>query len=138
MANVRATRRGVARTVVPSAQGAALSGFFDPAGFVEIAKVADSFGMSKSQLARTLGLTPETVYKSTRAQASKTQSRFREMLEIVIRVSGWAGGPQQAMAWYRAEAIAAFGGRTPEALVSSGQADALREYLDAIAMGGFA
>ena len=62
----------------------------------------------------------------------------REMNEILTRVAGWAGGPAQAMAWYRAEPIPAFGGRTAEALVKSGQAGRLRDYLDSIALGGFA
>ena len=53
-------------------------------------------------------------------------------------VQGWAGGPAQAMAWYRAEPIPAFGGRTAEALVKSGQANAVREYLDHLATGGYA
>jgi predicted NUDIX family NTP pyrophosphohydrolase len=64
--------------------------------------------------------------------------RLCEMNEILTRVAGWAGGPAQAMAWYRAEPIPAFGGRTAEALVKSGQAGPLRDYLDSIALGGFA
>ena len=115
-----------------------LSAFIDPAGHVEVARVADSFGMSKSQLAETVGLAREALYKTTRAHAVRTQSRVREMLEIVGRVSAWAGGKEQAMAWYRAQPIGAFGGRTAESLVKSGQAGALRDYLDQIAMGGFA
>ena len=42
------------------------------------------------------------------------------------------------MAWYRAQPISAFGDRTAEALVKSGQAAAVRDYLDHLAMGGFA
>ena len=60
------------------------------------------------------------------------------MNEILTRVSAWAGGPAQAMAWYRAEPIRAFGGRTAEQLVKSGEAGALRDYLDSIAIGGCA
>jgi hypothetical protein len=113
-------------------------GFVDAAGKIAIAEVADDFGMSKGQLAETIGLSPEALYKTARAHAAKTQSRVREMLEIVARVSAWAGGKELAMAWYRAQPIAAFGGRTAESLVKSGQAGALRDYLDHIAMGGFA
>jgi Protein of unknown function (DUF2384) len=115
-----------------------LSGFIDPMGQVEVARVADSFGMSKSQLAETIGLDREALYKTTRTRAAKTQSRVREMLEIIGRVSAWAGGKEQAMGWYRAQPISAFGGRTAESLVKSGHAGALRDYLDHIAMGGFA
>lgn len=60
-----------------------------------------------------------------------------QKLEILDRVAGWAGGERQAMAWYRAEPIAAFGGRTAEALVEDGKAAAVRDYLDHIATGGF-
>jgi hypothetical protein len=35
--------------------------------------------------------------------AAKTQSRVRKGLEIVSRVSDWAGGKDQAMAWYRGQ-----------------------------------
>jgi len=65
-------------------------------------------------------------------------ARVREMNEILTRVAGWAGGPAKALAWYRAEPIPAFGGRTAEALVKSGEAGPLRDYLDSIALGGFA
>jgi hypothetical protein len=102
------------------------------------AALVEDFGLTKKQLAETIGLAPEALYKSRRLSAAKTRSRLREMAEILTRVSGWAGGKAQAMAWYRAEPIPAFGGRTAESLVKSGQATALRDYLDSIAMGGFA
>jgi hypothetical protein len=60
------------------------------------------------------------------------------MLEIVGRIADWAGGEKQAMAWYRAEPIPAFGGRTAEFLVKEGKAAAVRAYLDHVATGGFA
>jgi LexA DNA binding domain/Protein of unknown function (DUF2384) len=98
----------------------------------------EDYGLTKKQLAETIGIAPEALYKRERLGAAKTQSRLREMNEILTRVAGWAGGPAQAMAWYRAEPIPAFGGRTAEALVKSGQAGPLRDYLDSIALGGFA
>ncbi len=100
--------------------------------------LTDDYGLTKKQLAETIGLAPEALYKRGRLGAAKTQTRLREMAEILLRVSAWAGGREQAMAWYRAEPIPAFGGRTAEQLVKSGQAGALRDYLDSIAMGGFA
>jgi hypothetical protein len=115
-----------------------ISAFIDEGGQVAVQRVADSFGMSKGQLAETVGLGRETFHKTARANAAKAQTRLREMLEIVGRVSAWAGGKDQAMAWYRAQPIAAFGDRTAEALVKSGQAAAVRDYLDHLALGGFA
>lgn len=120
------------------APGPLLAGLMSPQGVILAGKVAESFGMSKGQLAETIGFRSEALYKLARAQAPKTQNRLREMLEILSRIAEWAGGAAQAMAWYRAQPIAAFGGRTAEALVKDGQAGALRDYLDHLATGGFA
>ena len=95
-------------------------------------------GLSKKQLAETVGLRPEALYKTHRAGAAKTVTRLAEMAEILTRIAAWAGGRTQAVAWYRGEPIPAFGDRTAESLVKSGQAAALRDYLDSIALGGFA
>jgi hypothetical protein len=118
--------------------GRLVTGFFDEQGSVVVDRVTDRFGMSRGQLAETVGLRPETLQRVSRALAARTQSRVTEMLEIIGRIAGWAGGERQAMAWYRAEPIPAFGGRTAEALVKEGKAAAVRDYLDHIALGGFA
>jgi len=112
--------------------------FTDRHGKVLVDLVADSFGMSRIQIVETAGISRTAMYKPKRLQSAKVQGRMREMLEIVSRVSDWAGGTDQAMAWYRAEPIAAFGDRTAEALVKEGKAAVVRDYLDALALGGFA
>jgi uncharacterized protein (DUF2384 family) len=94
--------------------------------------------MTKGQLAETVGLGTATIGKSDRRTAPRTQSRVREMLEIVALIREWAGGETQAMAWYRSQPIPALDGRTPEALVKAGEAGAVRDYLDHLALGGFA
>jgi uncharacterized protein (DUF2384 family) len=107
-------------------------------GKLPVEDVAQSLGMSKAQLAETAGVSIDTLYRTNRAGSAKTQTRLKEMLEIVDRVSDWAGGKDQAMAWYRAEPIAEFGDRTAESLVKDGKATAVRDYLDHVALGGFA
>jgi uncharacterized protein (DUF2384 family) len=107
-------------------------------GFVDFDRVASLFWMTKGQLAETVGLTAPAITKSDRQTAMRTQTRVREMLEIVARVRDWAGGDIQAMAWYRSQPIPALDGRTPEALVKAGQASSVRNYLDHLALGGFA
>ncbi len=133
-ASLNAAAQGVPAGLMPPL----FAGFMNPQGVILAGKVAETFGMSKGQLAETIGFRDEALYKLARAQAPKTQHRLKEMLEIVSRVCDWAGGAAQAMAWYRAQPIPAFGGRTAEALVKDGQAGALRDYLDHIATGGFA
>ncbi|MHC2486476.1 DUF2384 domain-containing protein [Sinorhizobium meliloti] len=112
--------------------------YMDKGGKIAVQQVADGFGMSKTQLAETAGLARETLYRPERSRGTKTQNRLREMLEIISRVTDWAGGKEQAMAWYRAQPLPAFGGRTAEALVKDGKAAAVRDYLDHMALGGFA
>jgi hypothetical protein len=115
-----------------------IASLMDEHGAVRVDDVAAVFAMSKAQLAETAGLAREVFQKAARRESPKAQSRVREMLEIISLVQGWAGGPAQAMAWYRAEPIPAFGGRTAEALVKSGQAGAVRDYVDHLATGGYA
>ncbi|WP_293905598.1 antitoxin Xre/MbcA/ParS toxin-binding domain-containing protein [Phenylobacterium sp.] len=115
-----------------------IASLMDATGAVRVDEVADAFSMTKAQLAETAGLAREVFQKASRRDGPKAQSRVREMLEIISLVQGWAGGPAQAMAWYRAEPIPAFGGRTAEALVKSGSAGAVRDYVDHLATGGYA
>ena len=99
--------------------------YMDRAGRIAITQLADGFGMSKTQLAETAGLARETLYRAERSGAQRTQGRLREMLEIISRVSEWAGGKEQAMAWYRAQPLPAFGGRTTMLRIEP----SLREFL---------
>lgn len=133
----RGLRTAPMALALPSPQGF-VARFMDSSGVIDIEQVADAFRMSKGQLALTAGLGLASVSKSDRRVAPKAQTRVTEMLEIVSRVRDWAGGEAQAMAWYRSQPIPALDGRTPEALVKSGKAAAVREYLDHVALGGFA
>ena len=115
-----------------------LTHLMDQSGAFDLDEIAELFRMSKAQLADTAGLAREVFQKTSRRDGPKAQNRVREMLEIINLVQTWAGGAAQAMAWYRAEPIPAFGGRTAEALVKSGNATAVRDYVDHLATGGYA
>lgn len=94
--------------------------------------------MTKPALAATLGLGRDALARKDRVDANKSQQRMTEMLEIVGLVRDWAGSERAAMSWYKAAPIPAFGGRTAESIVKDGRADLVREYVDHLAMGGFA
>ena len=115
-----------------------LASLMDERGALKIDEVAKAFVMSRAQLAETAGLARKVFQKASCNDASEAQTRLREIVEVISLVQGWAGGPAQAMAWYRAESIPAFSGRTAEALVKSGQAGAVRDYVDHLATGGYA
>lgn len=93
---------------------------------------------SKEELAQSAGLGRDAVMRQARLASPSTQRRLREVAEVVARVEAWAGSPMAAYAWYRATPLPGFGGRTAEMLVRQGQADAVRRYLDEVALGGFA
>ncbi len=107
-------------------------------GLVDIDAVTSEFGMTKTALAKLLGLSEETLQRVSRAAAPKTQQRLRDMLEILTRVEPWAGGMAQAMGWYRGQGIPALGDQTAEALVRNDQAHIVRAYLDGLAAGSYA
>lgn len=113
-------------------------GLLDDRGALRAEEVAAALNLSKAQLAETAGLARQVFQKTARHDSVKAQNRMREMVEIIGLVQSWAGGPAQALAWYRAEPIPAFGGRTAEALVKAGQATAVRDYVDHLASGGYA
>lgn len=128
----------VAETVRTGLAAGFVTHFMDKGGVVDVERVAEAFRMTKGQLAETAGLGAATISKVDRRTSPRTQTRVTEMLEIISRIRDWAGGEAQAMAWYRSQPIPALDGRTPEALVKSGNAGAVRDYLDHMALGGFA
>ncbi|MBC7800452.1 MAG: DUF2384 domain-containing protein [Gemmatimonadaceae bacterium] len=110
----------------------------DDQGFVATDRLSRALHISRGELAIASGLSRDAVSKIARARAPATQSRLRDMLEILNRVKPWAGSPQQAFAWYRSQPLPSFGDRTAEALVKEGRAEAVKRHLDRIAVGGYA
>ena len=102
------------------------------------ALIARELGTTPSEIADTLGLPRDALSRKTRLRAEKTQSRLRQMLEILRRVSEHNGSALYAYAWYRSEPLAGFAGRTPGSLVREGHADRVDDYLDRVMDGGYA
>jgi len=94
--------------------------------------------ITRTELAAALGLSRDSVSKVARLKSRATQTRLRDVAEIINRVLPWAGSVPQAFAWYRAQPLPAFGDRTPEDLVKEGRAGAVKDYLSRIAIGGYA
>ena len=132
------SERGVVKKSVSTTKFKTTTRFMSSSGHVDVDALAAEFNVTKAALAQSLGFAEETLQRSARASAQKTQQRLREMLEILTRVEPWAGGMPQAMGWYRGQGIAALGDQTAEALVKNDQATVVRAYLDAIATGAFA
>ncbi len=100
--------------------------------------VAEVLRTTKSEVAATLGLGRDAFARASRIRARKTQSRIRQMLEILNRVEAATGSSLAAYAWFRAEPLPGFGGATPDRLLRDGRAEDVHAYLDRIMAGGYA
>lgn len=107
-------------------------------GAIEPDRLSDVLRVSKGELALASGLSRDAVSKTARLRAPATQTRLREVTEVINRVLPWSGSVQQAFAWYRSQPIPAFGDQTAEDLVRAGRAEHLMRYLSGIAAGGYA
>ena len=107
-----------------------------PTGSVEIISLARVYDVRARDIVAVAGLPPSAA-RADRVVSKANQRRLREMAEVLDRVTPLAGSSPAALAWYKAQAIPGFG-RTAEQLVKSGHASAVRDYLDEIALGGFA
>lgn len=94
--------------------------------------------ITRTELAVALGLSRDSISKVARLKSRATQTRLRDVVEIINRVLPWAGSVPQAFAWYRAQNLPSFGDRTPEDLVKEGRAEAVKAHLSRIAAGGYA
>ena len=119
------------------AHAAFLSEVSDANG-VSVDKLSSALHITKSELALAAGLSRDAVSKAARSSSIATQSRLREMSEIINRVIPWAGSELAAYAWYRSQPLPSFGDATAEELVRQGQGEKVRTYLGRIAAGGFA
>lgn len=107
-------------------------------GLVAVGRLSDILHITRAELASALGLSRASVSRTDRAGSRATQTRLRDMVEILNRVRPWAGSPELAFAWYRSQSLPSFGDQTAEDLVKEGRAEAVKRYLDRIAVGGFA
>ena len=122
---------------VPPAAPSPFAAAMMPAGQPDIDRITEAVGLTRAQLAAAIGLPADAFHAINPGDAVATQARVLELVEIIGKVESWAGGVPAAMAWYRAQPIPAFGGRTAEAMVKAGDATAVWRYLDHIAVGDF-
>lgn len=120
------------------AKASFLDDMFTPENHISPAALADRLRITRVELASALGLSRDAVSKKARSEATKTQSRMRDMIEIINRVLPWTGSELAAFAWYRSQTLPSFGDMTAEALVAQGRAEAVKKYLNRIAVGGHA
>lgn len=114
-----------------------LSHLSDPQGFSP-RRIAEALMTTVDDLARSAGLGRDALSRKDRVASPRTQTRLREMVEILNRAAPRFGSWLLAYAWYRSEPLAGFGGKTAMHLVREGRADLVADYIDAVDAGIFA
>lgn len=109
-----------------------------PDGTVDLDLLLSGLHLSKTELATVLGMSRDAVSKTSRLNSKASQRKLRDLVEILVRVSPWAGSIPQAFAWFTAQPLPSFGQQTAADLVREGRADAVKSYISRIAVGGYA
>lgn len=109
-----------------------------PDGTVNLDLLMDSLHLSKTELARVLGMSRDAFSKSAHLRSKASQRKLRDLVEILVGVSPWAGSVPQAFAWFTSQPLPSFGQQTAADLFREGRADAVRVYVSRIAVGGHA
>ena len=112
--------------------------FTRPDGTVDLDLLLSAIHLTKSELAVALGMSRDSISKSARLSSRASQRRLRELIEILVRVSPWAGSIPQAWAWFTAQPLPSFGQQSAADLVREGRVDAVKAYISRIAVGGYA
>lgn len=107
-------------------------------GVFSPALLADALRTNLTEVADTLGLTRDAISRRDRMRGTKTQTRLREMIEILNRVEPQIGSLLAAYAWFRSEPLPGFAGMTARHLVKEGKADHVHAALDHMFAGGYA
>ncbi|AJD54338.1 Protein of unknown function [Thalassospira xiamenensis M-5 = DSM 17429] len=111
---------------------------FEKNGVVRIEFLTTALHLTKKDIAPAVGLQRDAISKKNRLVSPRTQLRLSQLIQILNRVLPWMGSAPAAWAWYRSQELPGFGGQTAEQLVKSGNADAVINYLEEVAGGGYA
>lgn len=104
-------------------------GFFDPG------RIAAALRTTREEVAGSVGLGRDALSRRERVRSARTQTRLREMVEILNRVEPRFGSALLAYAWYRSTPLSGFDGQTPMHLVKAGEGEAVHAYIDALEAG---
>lgn len=104
----------------------------------DVDQLVQQLRISKHELARALGLWPESITHDEQLRSTCTQQRLQQTMTTLTYVQPWAGSTRAAWSWYRSQPIPSFGGITASQLVSSDRGEQVLAYLAAVAEGGHA
>lgn len=113
-------------------------GFVSTDGIFDPKKIAHELRTTSEEIGRTVGLNRDAIQRADRIKSDKSQTRLREMVEIINKVEPRFGSSMMAYAWFRSQPLPGFSGLTAMRLVQDGRADEVLDYIDAVDAGVYA
>ncbi len=115
--------------------------------FVKLAEIAQQSEISSTLLADVLGTDTKEIAESLEigfdalqseevAQSRMSQTRLRELVEILVKMEPLMGSANSAFTWYRSELLPSFGA-SAEQLVKEGRAISVCRYIERMTAGGY-
>lgn len=99
-------------------------------------RVAESLGVSLSELAGLVGVARNTLAAKTALR--KADAALSPVVRILAMAGEMAGGEDRAAIWFKHQPIPGWAGKTAYDLVGDGKADKVLAYLEAARSGVYA
>lgn len=99
-------------------------------------RVADTLGVTQSELAKLAGLSRNTL--AAKSGTRKVDLALSPIVRILAMAAEMAGSDSRAAIWFKHQPIPGWAGKTAYDLVGEGKADKVLAYLEAVRSGVYA
>ena len=97
-----------------------------------------SLGLTRSELAETIGASEQSLGDDTRSASPQTERRLRDLVQILTKLTDWSGSFGHAFFLFTSQPLSSFAGQTAADLLRAGRAEAVKAYVSRIEDGGYA
>lgn len=104
--------------------------------YLSAEKVTDVLGLTKSELAKLLGVARNTL--AAPSGARKVDQALSPVVRILAMASEMTGSESRAAIWFKHQPIPGWAGKTAYDLVGEGKGDKVLAYLEAVRSGVYA
>lgn len=104
--------------------------------FLSAKRVAETLGVTMSELAGLIGIARNTL--TAKSGARKVDAALSPVVRILAMAGEMAGDEQRAAIWFKHQPLPGWAGKTAFDLVREGKADKVLAYLEAVRSGTYA
>ncbi|AMJ62676.1 antitoxin Xre/MbcA/ParS toxin-binding domain-containing protein [Bosea sp. PAMC 26642] len=104
--------------------------------FLSARRVADTLGVTLSELAALIGVARTTLTAKTGAR--RVDSALSPLVRIITMAADMAGDEGRAAIWFKHQPLPGWGGKTALDLVRDGKGGTVLDYLESVRAGVYA